>query len=189
MKKGIGQVQDTCVYEIDASDQIVSCNEGWEAFAVENGGEKLRFELIEGRSIWGFVADASTTDLYKRLIAHARKGNAIKFTFRCDSPTRLRLLEMKIAPTKPDRVRFTTKILNTAEKDSDNILFAEVGESSDPIVVCSWCGRLNIYRQTWQDIDVAVAKVKIFERSKMPPVSHGICTDCLKNMRGILEQT
>ena len=182
-KKSSTQNLSACVYEIDSHDKIVFCNEGWESFALENGGNKVRFDLIKDRSIWDFVNDQSTIDLYRRLIAHARKGNPVKFTFRCDSPKQLRLLEMKIEVTREDRVRFTTKIEQVAPRDSDNVLFAKPGDSSEPIVVCSWCGRLNIYRQTWQEIDIAVARVKIFERETMPPL------DCLKKMRGVLDQT
>lgn len=188
MKKGSTQSLTTCVYEIDTSDKIVFCNGGWDAFALENGGEELRFESVKDRSLWEFVTDPSTADLYKRMIAHARKGNPIKFTFRCDSPTLFRLLEMKISLTKTNRVRFSTIPKHTKPKSGDNLLEAVPGKSSDPIVVCSWCGRLNIYRKTWQEIDVAVAKVKLFEQAELPPVSHGICDECLVKMRGVLNE-
>jgi hypothetical protein len=175
-----------CVYEIDSDDKIVFCNAGWEGFALENGGEDLRFELVKGRSIWDFLTDSSTTDLYKRLIAHARKGNRIRFTFRCDSPVQFRLLEMKMSLTRKGHVRFSTKILHVEEMTDRNPLASKSVSSPEPIVVCSWCGKLNIYRQLWQDIDVAVAKVKIFEQAELPPVSHGICDDCLVVMRQVL---
>jgi len=178
-----------CVYEIDPDDKIVFCNAGWEAFALENGGQELRFKSVKGRPIWDFLTDSSTTDLYKRLIEHARKGNSIKFTFRCDSPTLFRLLEMNMSLTRKGHVRFSTKVLQIEARTNQNPLLSEPGKSQEPLVVCSWCGKLNIYRQIWQNIDVALAKVKIFEQAELPPVSHGICDDCLLALRQVLNET
>lgn len=177
----------SCIYEIDAEDRIVFCNSAWDAFAVENGGEQLQFERIKGRVLWDFVDGASTTDVFSRLISHVREGNSVKFKFRCDSPSMFRLLEMKMALTAKKRVRFSTRIISVGDRDSISIQTEETTLPDEPpLLVCSWCGRLKIHRQSWQQIDIAVSKIGLFEKERMPPISHGICERCLKEINSLL---
>lgn len=177
-----------CVYEIDADDRIVFCNDVWDIFARENDGRSLIFENIEGKLLWDFVADPSTSDLYKRLVAHVRAGGVVRFSLRCDSPSLFRLLEMKIALTKKKHVRFSTRVKKIEDRCHQSLHFSNLEVSKEPLLVCSWCGRVNIHRRTWQSVDVAVTQLKIFELSKMPPLSHGICPSCLKNISSLLDK-
>jgi len=178
---------NSCIYEIDTEDRIVFCNGVWDAFAVENGGEQLRFEDIKGRVLWDFLDGASTIDVYTRLISHVREGNSVKFMFRSDSPSIFRLMEMKIALTSKNRVRFSTRIKSTGDRESLSIQTEETSVPDEPpLLVCSWCGRLKIHRQSWQQIDIAVSKIGLFEKEKMPSISHGICERCLKEINSLL---
>ena len=176
-----------CVYEIDGDDKIVYCNDVWDEFAIENSGEDFRFERVKGRVLWDFVSDASTADLYRRLVAHVREGNVVRFTFRCDSSTMFRLFEMKIALAAKKRVRFSTRVKQTGDRDAIAIQTEETDAPDEPpLLVCSWCGRMKIHRQLWQELDIAVAKTGLFEKHKLPAISHGICERCLKDVNSLL---
>ncbi len=176
-----------CVYEIDSGDRIVYCNEAWDSFAIENNGVELRFDEVKGKTLWEFVADPSTTDLYQRLIAHVRAGNVVRFNLRCDSPTLFRLLEMEISALRTDHVRFATSVMKAVPRRDPTMAFSETQSSLDPLMVCSWCGRVRVNAQQWMDVDAAVSAEKIFEREHLPPISHGICGDCLESIGGLLD--
>ena len=90
---------------------------------------------------------------------------------------------MSIAITDLGRVRFTTRVKLLEQRKPDSLNAPETGK---PLLVCSWCGRVNVENQIWQDVDVAVGQMGIFERSYAPAVSHGICPDCYRNITDLL---
>ena len=183
MKKSSPERVDSCIYEIDADDRIVFCNEGWDAFALANGGGGITFEKIDGKVLWDFVADPSSKDLYRRLVEQVRNGRVVEFSLRCDSPEISRLLEMRIAMTETARVRFITKIKTLELRSGEGV---NVADDQTPLLVCSWCGRINVDQEIWQDVEVAIGRLGIFERSFPPVVSHGICTDCYSKITELL---
>jgi hypothetical protein len=170
-----------CIYEIDADDRIVFCNDEWDVFALANGGDDIVFGNINGKVLWDYVADPSSEDLYRRLVAQVRNGRTVRFRLRCDSPELFRLLEMTIFKTEAERVRFTTKIEVVEPRNAE-----VVNASGEPLVVCSWCGRVNIDNQVWRDVEIAIPQMRIFERAYPPTVSHGICPDCYANITDLL---
>ena len=174
---------DSCIYEIDANDRIVFCNDEWDRFARNNGGDDVVFQKIKGKLLWSYFGDLSSEDLYRRLVSQVRNGRQVNFSLRCDSPEVSRLLEMSIAITDLGRVRFTTRVKLLEQRKPDSLNAPETGK---PLLVCSWCGRVNVENQIWQDVDVAVGQMGIFERSYAPAVSHGICPDCYRNITDIL---
>lgn len=174
---------DTCIYEIDSDDRIVFCNAEWDAFALANGGDDTVFRNIKGKVLWNFVADASSKDLYRRLVVQVRNGRTVKFSLRCDSPETFRMLEMKIYKTEADRVRFATQVKVLEPRSGETINASDEGE---PLLICSWCGRVNIDDHIWHDVEVAIAQMRIFERSHPPAISHGICSDCYLSMAELL---
>jgi hypothetical protein len=175
-----------CIYEIDGEDRIVFCNDEWDVFALANGSGDILFEDVQGNVLWDYVADPSTADLYRRLVADARNGRTVTFSLRCDSPELFRLLEMKITMTDGDRVRFATEVKSVRPRSSENI---NAAEGTEPLLICSWCSRVNIDNKIWQDVELAVRQMGIFERSHPPAVSHGICPDCYSNITELLQMT
>ena len=94
-----------------------------------------------------------------------------------------RLLEMRIFKTDAERVRFTTRIEVFELRNAEVVNASDTGE---PLVVCSWCGRVNIDNQVWRDVEIAIPQMRIFERAYLPTVSHGICPDCYANITDLL---
>ena len=174
---------DTCIYEIDADDRIVFCNPEWDVFALANGGDDIVCRSIEGKVLWDYVADPSSADLYRRLVAQVRNGRTVRFRLRCDSPEMFRLLEMRIYKTDAERVRFATRVKVLEPRSGEVINASDTGE---PLLVCSWCSRVNMDAQIWYDVEIAVTQMRIFERSNPPAVSHGICPDCYGNVTDLL---
>ena len=173
-----------CVYEIDGDDRIVYCNDEWDLFAMANGGADIVSANVKATILWDHFADASTVDLYRRLVTQVREGRSVTLHFRCDSPELLRLLEMKISPLANEHVRFSTREKRVERRDA--FAFPLIEETESPIIVCSWCGLVNIYNKIWQDVEIAVNKLKLFERRIS--VSHGICPDCYANLSNVLKE-
>lgn len=68
------------VYEVDATDRIISVNDAWITFALHNSGEALLPPGIIGRHLWDSVADPTTIELYRMLYARVRsRGEPVTF--------------------------------------------------------------------------------------------------------------
>lgn len=172
--------ENSCVFEIDAADRIVSCSDAWDTFARENFGDGLGWDLIGGRVFWDLIEDPSEADIYRRLVAEARDGRVVKFRYRCATSGSSTLFQMTIELLGEGRIRFST--------DTSKIITQEHSQSEDRdgssslLIICSWCGRLKTDGKSWQRIDLAVKRIGLFEKRPMPPVSHGICLRCLKDV-------
>ena len=53
---------------------------------------------------------------------------------------------------------------------------AEVDVLTPPLVMCSWCKRVDV--DGWCEVDEAVARRASLLAVPAPPITHGICPDC-----------
>src|SRR5450631_2450126 len=84
-------------YQIDGHDDIISVNSAWKAFARSNGAPHLA-EQVVGRSLWEFVSDGTTRQVYRDLLVRVRGGRTVTFSYRCDSPSLRRYMRMTMTP-------------------------------------------------------------------------------------------
>jgi hypothetical protein len=42
------------------------------------------------------------------------------------------------------------------------------------------CKKVELSENTWVEVEAAVISLKLFERNKLPQISHGLCADCFK---------
>lgn len=56
---------------------------------------------------------------------------------------------------------------------------SDVPRSEEMLRVCSWCNRVE---QDGQWVEDAVRESRIFERSRPPMMTHGICEICVQRM-------
>jgi hypothetical protein len=66
----------TVRYRIDREDRLVELNAGWLTFAAENGGQALQPSAVIGQSLWKFVADPTTRQLYEAMVLRLRQGES-----------------------------------------------------------------------------------------------------------------
>lgn len=171
-------------YVIDAQDKITAVGESWDEFADANDGSRLATADVLGRSLWDFIADAPTRQLYKQMVARVRNGQATQFSLRCDGPACRRLLQMNISAKPDGSVVFETLALSEEERKPLPLLALSTIRSDELLQMCAWCNRLDVGVGTnvWVEVEEATERLKLFERDKMPELSHGICEDCLKAM-------
>lgn len=175
-------------YVIDADDNISFVDESWYRFAAANDGGGLENANVLGRSLWEFIADAPTRRLYQQIVARVRQGKRTRFTLRCDGPSRRRLLEMTISARSEGAVEFETHVLSVAEREPVPLLARSTTRSTELLRTCAWCNRFNVESgaDRWVEVEDATDRLLLFERDRMPQLTHGICETCLESMNGTL---
>jgi hypothetical protein len=170
-------------YSVDASDAIEAVNESWTRFATANGGENVLPSKVVGSSLWRWISDASTRQVYHALLKNVRDGAAlVKFRFRCDSPRERRLLEMRIA-ANPDRsVDFETRLVLGQPRDDVRLIAADAPRTDVLISMCGWCARVQVSPGHWTEIDRAIEMLELFHSERLPAITHGMCPACYRTM-------
>lgn len=166
-------------YWIDANDELVYVNEAWTRFALQNRGDMLSGGRILGRSLWEFISDPATCNIYRSLVGKVRAGSTARFTLRCDSPTRRRLLKMTITNLGKGIIEFATSLVGLRVRDTT----VTEGNSPTTLNSCAWCSRLQTADGQWVDLEAAAEQLKLFHVEELPRLTHGICPACLESMQ------
>lgn len=177
-------------YVIDSDNKIVSVNTDWLSFARENRAPNLAVsEDVIGRSLFDFVSDKETRHLYQMIIERVRNnGETVTIPFRCDSPSLRRFMELEISQQTNSWVQFVGRIIREESRTSVSLFDPEFPRSSEFVVVCSWCKRVNVSGE-WLEVEHAVNQMEIFNQAKQPRITHGICSDCSERMLGGFKKT
>lgn len=173
-------------YRLNNHDEIVFVNDAWNAFARANGSEGLAAPLILGHKLWAFITDATTRHLYLDMLQRVRSGRSIRFEFRCDTPSRRRLLEMDVSQTY-DTTEFRTRVIWEEEREYQALLEPDRPASDQFLHMCAWCKKVDI-GQRWAEVEDAVAALRLFEQPLLPQLTHGICPACYRDMTSVLEE-
>lgn len=171
------------IYCIDARHQIVSVNDDWRAFAVENGAPALAEAALIGTSLWRYITDATTVHLYRLLLQrlHAR-GGPLRVPFRCDAPALRRYMELELAPLDDGGVRFTAAVLRLEARAPVPLLDAALQRGGGLLRMCSWCKRVELGDGTWVEVEEAVMRLALFDHAAPPHITHGMCGDCFARL-------
>ncbi len=173
------------LYRVDPQDWIVFVSPEWDRFAEANAGERARSANVLHRRLWDFILDPTTRELYRQALQRARKGHPLRFPFRCDSPTRRRLLEMDIRPTAGGAVDFRTRTLAEEHRPPLALLSPDAARSDELLRVCGWCKKVFV-GAAWAEVEEAVARLRLFEQALLPQMTHGICEPCYEKMTGLV---
>ena len=180
----IATLTDPVMFSIDRHDEIVEVNDAWTTFALANDAPELVHERVLQRSLWDFIADATTRQLYGDLLLRVRRGTPARFSFRCDSPTARRHLEMRLTPGPDDAVQFESVVLASEVRVQQPLWDRHVRRGEDLVRVCAWCKRVDLAGE-WVEVEEAIGRLRIFERHDIPSLSHGICPDCFEAMQRV----
>jgi len=177
-------------YRIDQSDNFVAVNEAWCAFASANDGERLLPPAILGTVLWHWIGDATTRELYRSALKRVRAGTGtVRFSFRCDSPSARRLLQMQIAGAPDGAVDFETKALVIQPRSSVLLLSAHAPRSAALLTMCSWCARIPDGTGRWLEVEDAIEALRLFETHTVPQLTHGICPSCAASMEAVIDDS
>lgn len=168
--------QERLTYRIDGRDVIAAVNDAWAPFAQANQAPQLTD--VVGQSVWDHVADDTTRQVYRDLIAGVRAGRIVTFTYRCDAPALRRFMRMTMLPEADGGVAFDSVIERAEPRPPVALLDSTSGEPSAMVVrMCSWCKRAYV-EGGWHEIEIAVERLGLFSGGPMPGLTHGMCEDC-----------
>ena len=158
-------------------DEIVSVSEAWTRFALANDAPDLVREKVLNRPLWDFITDLSTEQLYRQILERVRSGEAARFSFRCDASDRQRFMEMSITALENGGVRFETRTLRSVDRPPQSLLGRYAPRADDLLRICGWCKRVDV-GGAWKEVEEAVDLLRLFERPRLPELTHGICEAC-----------
>ena len=180
--------QPPIAYEIDAADRIVRVSPGWSAVAEAGGAPGLRDALVVGRPLWDFVADPTTRQLYAAMLARARAGaRPLGFSFRCDTPTERRLMQMQLTGLPAGGVAFEVRVIAVQSRPAAVLL--DAGTPRKGLVrMCSWCKRLPVPTGEWLEVEDAMKVLDLLDTTPLPAITHGICPQCNEGVLAALAE-
>lgn len=173
-------------YQLNDRDEIVFVNDTWDAFARANGGEELVAPQVLGHRLWSFITDATTRQIYLDVLKRVRSGRPVRFPFRCDTPSRRRLLEMDVAQIS-ETIELRTRVIWEEARDYQALLEPDRPASDEFLHVCAWCKKVDIGSR-WAEVEEAVSALGLFESPLLPQLTHGICPVCHREMIRVLEE-
>ncbi|MBD3273880.1 MAG: hypothetical protein GF372_01140 [Candidatus Marinimicrobia bacterium] len=180
---------NACIYRIDESDTIVWVNDEYDRFSAENGAEEVNAESTVGRKLWEFITDNETLHLYKIMVKKVRDiQQDISFSLRCDGPRCKRELLMHIRPVRGKQIEFYSELKNQEERDPQNLLSIDAQRSDDILVLCGWCNKVKLPDEEWVEVEEAAEELHLFNESKLPRLSHGMCDSCRDAYFGTIDE-
>jgi hypothetical protein len=179
------------VYCIDHADHIISVDEAWLKFASDNGAPELTREEVDNKELWRFISDPDTRLIYRLLFDAVRtRMQSVSISYRCDSPTVRRYMELTCSPRPKLGIEIQSRIIREEPREYVSMLDVNQSRSRSVITICAWCKQCRVSEFDWREIEDAVPDLGAFSDSMLPQVSHGMCPTChldkLKEMRSNL---
>lgn len=170
------------VYHIDAADRIIFVNDAWIAFAQKHQAPQLSPDHVLGRSIWDYISDEATRQLYRVIVSRVRSQGSTEFRVRCDAPDRRVLHLMRIISRPNGAVQFASYTLHEEARPAISLLDIQQKRSNRLVQICSWCKRIALPAGSWVAAERAAAQLHFFDSEGVPQLTHGMCPDCYADM-------
>ncbi|RME27145.1 MAG: hypothetical protein D6806_05060 [Deltaproteobacteria bacterium] len=153
-----------------------------------SGRRKFEPEDVIGHSLFDFIDGVETRYLYRILFDKARseKKRVGPIPFRCDSPQERRFLELTLDALQDDSIKIVSILVRSEPREEVDLLKVDVPRSKDLLVICSMCKKIELPSKEWVDIEEGLVRLGIFEKEKMPALSHGLCEDCMTEIMKLL---
>ena len=166
------------LFRININDNIIFINDDWSKAVALNNACGIFGDKTLHQNFWDFFDDISIEYLYRKLLFRVRQGHEVKFNLRCDYADSVQLLELHITLQSRNEVLFEVRVIEKDFYSSQSSFEESAAQTEELLVVCSWCDRVNIKNESWQEIEQAVNTLKLFESRNLPRISHGMCNDC-----------
>ena len=176
-------------YIIDAQDRLVRVCSQWLEFALKNHGEGLAPDHVEGRSLWDFITDEPTRELYQAVLAHVRSGPTTDLVLRCDAPERRRLIEMIVTLLPDGNVEFRTVLLASKPRAAQRLLDKDTPRTARHVMVCSWCDKVNVDVDKWFEVEAAMEYLHLTGEAELPMIEPVVCPECYARVMEILSDS
>jgi len=102
-------------YRLDADDRIVDIRGPWDEFARANGAPELTRDRVLEHSLFGYVGDATTIEIYRQILARVRRtGEPATVAFRCDGAAQVREMALEVKALSGAEIELESRVV--AEK-------------------------------------------------------------------------
>ena len=167
------------VYSIDHADHIISVDDKWLQFARCNDAQELTREAVHDKDIWRFISDPDTRVLYRLMFdAVRRRMQPLTVSYRCDSPTKRRFLELTCTPRPNLVIELHSRLLHEEDRPYASVLDRAQPRTDNFVKICAWCSRCRVDELDWREIEDALSELRVFNCDEPPTVTHGMCPDC-----------
>lgn len=170
----------TYIYYINKEDIVAYVNEEWNTFALENEGAHLINQTL-GKPIWNFISDGLVKRLYQELFKAVRNAQrSVNVSFRCDSPEKMRFMQMELHPLENNGLAIHNKLLKekTKKEGYSPEIISLIAQKGFPM--CSRCNRILV-EGNWHELTDALKSGLIVGRSLK--AHYGMCEDCSSDIR------
>jgi hypothetical protein len=168
------------VYHLDVADRLCYVNRCWDWFAENNDGNHLHAEYVLGTSLWDLMTEVDVCAWYGALFAHARAGNPVVLTIRCDSADRRRLLRIHLFSGGEGLVSCVCGVMAAMRRPSVRLLDRTLPPGDDTVRLCSWCGRSEVRLGNWLEVEDAVAQLGLTPTGPLPQIGYTTCPECAR---------
>lgn len=170
-------VSESLVYVLDQRDCLAWVSTAaWDRAATAAGAPWLTAASTMGSSLWSQIGDATTAELYRLLLKRVRAGHAIDISFDGSGAGVMREMRLRMASLPNAHVECTSTVVREQQCDGPDGS-ARGHQPPRRLTVCSWCGRMRVDDE-WQEIEVAMAALRVFLDGVPSVISHGACYDC-----------
>jgi hypothetical protein len=178
------ETSPNCTYWLDKDNRIIRVDNRWLAFAEENEGiDSCLPELVINRPLWDFIHDQETRHLYEIIIEKVRsRGKPLTIPFRCDSPSKRRYLELTISVLPGGELEFQSTLLKVESREPVELLRESTPRSDEHVRICSFCKKVALSKTEWVEVEEAVRRLGLFERTALPQLTHGACPACHRSI-------
>lgn len=167
-------------YTLNRDDRIVAVGGMWDEAARAGGSPGLVAGRIEGTSLYDHIAGMASRKAISTMLENARGlGRPSTRTYRCDTPTLKRLMEMTIWPRPDGELQVEHRQL-ACEARIRPITFVPASIVSAGshrrrcVTRCSLCNRVRV-AGVWGE---AEERLVITEEAAPVSVIYGVCPDC-----------
>jgi len=150
-------------------------------YASDHGWQGISPEKVLNKPVYNYITDSTTSRLYQYLFKRVRGGSTARYQLNCESSSYRRLMEMTVT-SLGDRgdVELKARML-CKQARMQKLDPANNPQNDEYLKACGWCYRIDI-EGNWIHVEDAMGKLGMFEFSRLPQMTHGICKDCFAGM-------
>jgi hypothetical protein len=165
------------ICQVDANDRITFVDASWLAFAAENGLPALTAESVKGTLLWDYISEGETREFYQIFMKKVRaSGGTIVVPFRCDGPESRRFMEMSMVSLAAGAVEFRSVLKREEARSKVELLDLHCPRTEKWLTMCAWCKKVDVGE--WVEVEEAVRRLGLFDQTRLPRITHGMCLAC-----------
>ncbi|MGK7295866.1 MAG: hypothetical protein ACNS61_08585 [Candidatus Wenzhouxiangella sp. M2_3B_020] len=134
---------------------------------------------LAGKRIEDAISKPEVAHLVAVLLEFSRKsGERISVPYRTDGDDESRLIEMAVSPGNDDgEIELRSRRRRSGRLQAPALSWESEDGYDGMLRICSVCHRIEEDSE-WKTAAETLVEGRLFERPKIPRLSHGLCPDC-----------